>query len=124
MSKAPHLIVIDDDEPFRNGLKNLIRALGYSVDTFGSARAFLESNSVRSASCLIVDVQMPGMSGIELQKHLSVAGDRTPMIFVTALPNEGTRSQVIADGAIDCLAKPLCEQSFLACLNKSLDRNH
>ena len=94
-------------------MKNLIRALGYSVDAFDSAKAFLESNTVQTASCLISDIHMPEMSGVELQRHLSAAGHRTPIIFMTARPNDATRACVIGDGAIGYLGEPLCERSLL-----------
>lgn len=121
MSKVPHIVVIDDDESTRISMKSLINALGYSVDAFDSAKAFLESNMVQTTSCLITDVQMPGMSGVELQQHLSAAGHRIPIIFVTGRPNEATRARVIRDGAIGYLSKPLGEQSLLACLNNALN---
>jgi len=123
-SKVPHLAIIDDDESVRNGMKNLIRALGYTADAFDSAKAFLESNLIQTVSCLITDVHMRGMSGVELQQHLSAAGHRTPIIFVTAQPNDATRAHVIRDGAIGYLSKPLGEQSFMACLAKALNLNH
>ena len=122
--KAPHVIIIDDDESVRNAMKNLIRALGYSVDAFDSAKAFLDSNSVQTASCLISDIHMPEMSGVELQRHLSAAGHRTPIIFMTARPNDATRACVIGDGAIGYLGKPLCERRLLASLNQALNLDH
>ena len=122
--KASHVIIIDDDESVRNAMKNLIRALGYSVDAFDSAKAFLDSNSVQTASCLISDIHMPEMSGVELQRHLSAAGHRTPIIFMTARPNDATRACVIGDGAIGYLGKPLCERRLLASLNQALNLDH
>ena len=124
MSKVPHIVVIDDDESIQQAMKSLIRTLGYSVDTFCSAKAFLESNMVQITSCLITDVQMPGMSGVELHQHLSDAGRRIPVIFVTARPIEATRARVIRDGAIGYLSKPVSEQSLLACLNNALNLDH
>jgi len=105
-------------------MKNLIRALGYSVDAFDSAKAFLESNTVQTASCLISDIHMPEMSGVELQRHLSAAGHWTPIIFMTARPNDATRACVIGDGAIGYLGEPLCERSLLASLNQALNRDN
>jgi FixJ family two-component response regulator len=122
--KAHHVIIIDDDESVRNAMKNLIRALGYSVDAFDSAKAFLESNTVQTASCLISDIHMPEMSGVELQRHLSAAGHWTPTIFMTARPNDATRACVIGDGAIGYLGEPLCERSLLASLNQALNRDN
>ena len=124
MLKAHHVIIIDDDESVRNAMKNLIRALGFSVDAFDSAKAFLESNTVQTASCLISDIHMPEMSGVELQRHLSAAGHWTPIIFMTARPNDATRACVIGDGAIGYLGEPLCERSLLASLNQALNRDN
>jgi FixJ family two-component response regulator len=81
--KAPYLVIIDHDESVRKAMKNLIRSLGYSAEAFGSAKAFLESNTIQTASCLILDVNMPEMSGIKLQQHLSAAGYRTPTHALT-----------------------------------------
>jgi FixJ family two-component response regulator len=119
--KEPLIVVIDDDQSVRDATKNLLRSLGYSADAFGSAKAFLESDMLQKTSCLIADVHMPGMSGIELQRHLSATGQRTPIIFMTALPECATRARVIADGAIGYLGKPLCMQSLEASLNKALN---
>jgi FixJ family two-component response regulator len=105
-------------------MKNLIRSLGYSVAAFGSARAFLESDALQSASCLITDIHMPEMSGIELQRHLSAAGHQTPIIFITGRPDDATRARVIGDGAVGYLAKPLHARSLLALLNQALNRDH
>ncbi|MGB9295704.1 MAG: response regulator [Pseudolabrys sp.] len=118
------IVVIDDDESIQQAMKSFISALGYFVDTFCSAKAFLESNMVQATSCLITDVQMRGMSGVELQQHLSDAGHRIPIIFVTGRPNEATRARVIRDGAIGYLSKPVGEHSLLACLNNALNLDH
>jgi FixJ family two-component response regulator len=121
---VPYVIIIDDDESVQNAMKNLIRSLGHSVEAFGSAKAFLESNTIETASCLILDVHMPEMSGVELQQHLSAAGYRTPIIFMSARPNEATRARVMEDGAIGYLGKPLCERSFLDSLNQAINPDH
>ena len=124
LAKVPHIVVIDDDESFRNGMENFIRSLGYSVDAFGSAKVFLESDAMQSASCLITDIHMPEMSGIELQQHLSAAGYRTPIIFITGQPNDAMRARVIGDGAVGYLAKPLPRRTLLALLSQALNRDH
>lgn len=118
------IAVIDDDKSVRSAMKTLIRSLGYSVAAFGSARAFLESDAIQSASCLITDIHMPEMSGIELQRHLSAAGHRTPIIFITGRPDDATRARVIGDGAVGYLSKPLHARSLLALLNQALNRGH
>ena len=121
---VPYVIIIDDDEPVRKAMKNLIRSLGYSVEAFSSAKAFLESNTIETASCLILDVHMPDMSGVELQQHLSAVGYRTPIIFMSARTNETTRARVMEGGAIGYLDKPLCERSFLASLTQAINPDH
>jgi len=117
------VVVIDDDISVRSAMKNLIRSLGYSVAAFDSARAFLESDALQSASCLITDIHMPEMSGIELQRHLSAAGHQTPIIFITGRPDDATRARVIGDGAVGYLSKPLHARSLLALLNQALNRD-
>ena len=102
-------------------MKNLISVLGYPVHTFDSAESYLGSEVVRNTSCLITDVQMPGMSGVELQGKLFAGGHRTPIIFVTAYPEETTRERVLRGGAIGYLSKPLREQNLVACLERALD---
>jgi FixJ family two-component response regulator len=119
--KAPHIAVIDDDESVREAMKSLIDVLGYSVDAFASAEAFLDSKRFQITACVITDVQMPGMSGVELQKHLAAGGYRTPIIFVTAYPDESTRAHVIRNGAAGYLSKPLQQESLLDCLDKALN---
>ena len=121
MLKPPQIVIIDDDKSVRSATSNLIRALGYPVDAFGSAKAFLDSNTILTTSCQISDVQMPGMNGVELQRHLSAAGHRMPIIFMTAHPTDAIRARVIGDGAIGYLSKPLCEQALLACLDKAFN---
>lgn len=102
-------------------MKSLIRAMGYSVDVFGSAEAFLKSDAIQTASCVIADVQMPEMSGIELQRQLSAAGHRTPIIFMTAGDSPLTRSRLLRAGAVGCLSKPVSENGLFAYLRKALD---
>src|SRR5262245_10052921 len=101
-------------------MKNLVSMLGFSVDAFASAEAFLRSSQVQKTACVITDVQMPGMSGIDLQRRLVAEGNSTPIIFVTAFPDESTRARVIRDGAICCLSKPLRKAHLLTCLDRAL----
>src|SRR5262245_35971699 len=119
--KAIHIAVIDDDDSVREAMTNLISVLEYSVHAFASAEAFLNSGRAQSMACVITDVQMPGMNGVELQRRLLAGGCRTPVIFVTAYPDESTRARVLRDGAVGYLSKPLQEQHLLDCLEKALD---
>lgn len=97
-----------------------MRSLGYSVHTFASAENFLQSSNLNGASCVIADVQMPGMNGVELQAHVLAQGLRLPFIFITAYPDERTRAQVLKAGAICYLAKPFEVRSLIGCLEAAL----
>ena len=122
MSKLPVIAIVDDDESFRRATTNFIRSLGYKTAAFESADAFLKSEGVSQADCLITDVQMPGMTGIELQDQLIAQGHRLPVIFITAFPEVKTRTQAMAAGAIGFLAKPFDNQGLITCLDQALAR--
>jgi FixJ family two-component response regulator len=120
MRSATLISIVDDDEEMREATKGLIRSLGYQVATFASAEEFLQSDSLDSTSCLIADVQMPGLSGIDLQRDLIARGVKMPTIFITAFPEEGTRDSALTAGAFGYLGKPFSETSLLKCLNRAL----
>ena len=120
MPHNPVIAIVDDDESFRHTTISFIRSLGYSAAAFPSADAFINSNVVENTDCLITDVQMPGMSGIELQSHLIAQGHRVPVIFVTAFPEMEARGHVLRAGAIRFLGKPFGDQNLISCLNKAL----
>jgi FixJ family two-component response regulator len=90
MSKAPLISIIDDDALARDGIRELVESLGYKTTTFESAEDFLESSMVAETTCLITDVKMPGLSGLELQETLQARGYQTPVILITGYPNEKT----------------------------------
>jgi FixJ family two-component response regulator len=114
------IAIVDDNEPFRHATGSFIRSLGYAVLQFASAEAFLKSNRLYDTDCLISDVQMPGMNGIELQGKLIAQGHHFPIIFVTAFPEIKARAQALASGAIGFLAKPFSDEILITCLNKAL----
>ena len=119
----PHtavIAIVDDDESFRHATTSLIRSLGYFATAFPSADTFVNSNAVENTDCLITDVQMPGMSGIELQSHLITQGYRVPIIFVTAFPETEARGRALRAGAIGFLGKPFGDENLISCLNKAL----
>jgi FixJ family two-component response regulator len=117
---GPLIAIVDDDDSFRRATTNFIRSLGYTVLQFASAEAFLNSNRLHDTVCLISDVQMPGMNGIELQSKLIVQGCRLPIIFVTAFSEMRGRAQALSAGAIGFLTKPFSDEELIACLNKAL----
>jgi FixJ family two-component response regulator len=102
---------------------SLVRSLGYVVHTFASAEEFLRSNRLDDLSCVIADVQMPGMSGVELQTHLLTQGYRVPFIFFTAFPDERVRSQALSAGAICYLTKPFDGDSLIQGLQDALKKH-
>ena len=112
--------IIDDDESVRLATASLVRSIGMTTSTFASAEEFLFSPHLCDASCLITDVQMPGMSGVELQAHLLKHGNDVPIIFMTAFPEERIRRQVVAAGAIGFLSKPFDGGAMIACIDKAL----
>ncbi|WGD50203.1 response regulator [Bradyrhizobium sp. CB1650] len=120
MSTLQIVAVIDDDESVRATTDSLVRSLGCIVDTFPSAEEFLRSNRIDDFACVITDVQMPGMSGVQLQEHLRAAGSRVPFIFFTAFPDESTRAQALAAGATCYLSKPCDADCLIQCFEAAL----
>ena len=116
------LCIIDDDESVRRATTCLLRSLGYAARTFASAEEFLHSPYVDEASCLIVDVNMPRMGGLDLQSRLRAKGLRTPIIFITAYPEERVRSRALDAGAIGYLDKPFDSENLIKCLDLALKR--
>jgi FixJ family two-component response regulator len=120
LRSTPLISIVDDDESIREATKGLVRSLGYLAATFASAEEFLSSDRVDDTRCLITDVQMPGLSGVELQRRLIAQGRPMPTIFVTAYPDDRTRSRVLNAGAIGYLSKPYSEESLIQCLDTAL----
>jgi FixJ family two-component response regulator len=106
LQNIPVISIVDDDEAVRLALRSLVRSLGYVSNVFASAEEFLESSHLHETSCLISDVQMPGMNGIELQSRLKRLECSAPVIFVTAFPDERNRTLALEAGAIGFLEKP------------------
>jgi FixJ family two-component response regulator len=114
--------IIDDDESVRDATRRLVRSLGYVGHVFASADEFLRSPMMDATACVIVDVQMPGMSGIELQSALTARGDHTPMIFITAFPDDGIRMRALEGGAVGFLSKPFDGPTLIECLSLALQK--
>ena len=121
MSKSPLVSVVEDDQFFRESMQRLMRSLGYVVDAFSSAADFLASPSLSETACLIADVHMPAMTGVELHRHLVAAGHAIPTILVTAYPNDADRTRSLNDGVVCYLRKPIDEQDLLRCLRAALE---
>jgi len=114
------IAIVDDDLAIREATDCLVRSLGYDVETFASAEEFLQSECVNSTSCLITDLQMPGLSGADLQDVLIARGNPTPMIFISAFADERTRRRVLEAGAIGFLDKPFEEDHLIEHLRTAL----
>jgi FixJ family two-component response regulator len=116
----PLISIIDDDESMREAIKGLMRSLGYRVEAAASAQEFLSSRHIRRTSCLIVDMQMPGMTGLELYRHLSASGTPIPTVLITAYTDDRARERALAAGVIGYLSKPFEEDNLLACIRSAL----
>ena len=116
----PLISIVDDDELVREAVKGLMKSLGYRAEAAASAEEFLRSPHLRRCSCLIADVQMPGMTGLELYQHLSTSGKRIPTILITAYPDDGVRARALSAGVIGYLSKPFDEDDLLACIRSAL----
>ena len=120
MSGPSVISVLDDDPYVRAAINNLLKSRGYIVHTFASAEEFLESTDLRDASCVIADVQMPVMSGIDLLAQTRDQGSATPFIFITAFPEESVRARALKAGAICFLGKPFATSELMQCLEMAL----
>ena len=120
MSKSVLVSVVEDDRFFRESMGRLMRSLGYIVEAFPSAGDFLASPRLSETACLIADVHMPVMTGIELYRHLIDAGRAIPTILVTAYPNDVDRARALNDGVTCYLRKPVDEQQLTRCLRAAL----
>jgi FixJ family two-component response regulator len=112
--------IVDDDALVREATADLLTSLGYQASTFASAEQFLASDRVSKTACLITDLQMPGLNGLDLQHQLLAAGHRTPIIFITAFPKESARSCALDAGAVAFLSKPFEEESLIKSIEIAL----
>lgn len=112
--------IVEDDRFFRESMGRLMRSLGYTVAAFPSASDFLASHRLGETACLIADVHMPAMTGVELHKHLVDAGHAIPTILVTAYPNDVDRARALNDGVVCYLRKPVDEQHLVECIRAAL----
>ncbi len=120
MDTRPLISVVDDDESVRESLPDLLKEFGFDAQAFSSAEDFLSSDSVGQTNCLILDVAMPGMTGPDLQRELTLRRQQIPIVFITAHRDEHVRPRLLAQGAVECLFKPFTETDLLAALNTAL----
>jgi FixJ family two-component response regulator len=120
LSSPPVISIVDDDGSVRGATCNLLRSLGYIVHAFASAEEFLTSPHLNDTSCVIADVQMPAMNGLDLQAHLLAKGYRIPFIFITAFSVDSARVRALKAGAICFLAKPFAGEALIDCLDAAL----
>jgi len=120
MANLPLISVVDDDDSVRESLRGLIRSVGFAVKVFASAEEFLNSDHLRNTDCLILDVRMPGMNGLELQRQLAASDRKIPVIFITAHGDDEVRSRALNGGAVDYLLKPFSEEALLNAIDAAL----
>lgn len=118
--EQPQISIIDDDDSLRAALAGLIRSLGYRVSAHASAEDFLVAGEASQSACIVSDIHMPGLSGIELTQHLAQAGYVVPVIMITARTEAGLRERALASGALCVLQKPFAAEALIDCLDKAL----
>jgi FixJ family two-component response regulator len=116
-----NIVIIDDDVLVRQALGDCVESAGYAVEGFGSAEEFLASGAMRTAACLIVDIQLPGITGLELQSKLAGAGNRLPIVFVSAQETNGNRDKAMRAGAYGFLSKPFRREDLLKILGEAIE---
>jgi FixJ family two-component response regulator len=120
MNQRSIVMIVDDDDSLRRAARRLIRSYGFAVDTFASAEEFLASGRLEETACLVLDVRMPGLSGLDLQDRLKGMGYAFPIIFITAIADNDSRTQAITAGASGYLIKPFDEDELLTCIKDAL----
>jgi FixJ family two-component response regulator len=118
----PLIAIVDDDESVRLALQGFIRSIGLAAQVFDSAADFLASANMSHVHCLILDVNMPGMSGLALHRQLVTSGQAIPTVLITANPDDATRAEALRQGALCYLSKPFADNDLLACINIALGR--
>jgi FixJ family two-component response regulator len=121
LEKTNMVAIVDDDDLMRRALEGLLKAVGLPAQAFASAEEFLKSGQQRQARCLITDIRMPGMSGLELQAHLNAERCRIPIIFITAHGDEKMRMQALRAGAVEFMAKPFDDEALVESVRAALE---
>jgi FixJ family two-component response regulator len=122
LSEQSLISLVDDDQSFRDSMRRLIKSLGYAVAPFSSAAEFLASTKLGATACLVADIHMPAMTGIELFSHLIETGNAIPTVLVTAYPDDSVQAHVLAAGVKCYLRKPLEEAHLICCLRSAIAR--
>ena len=123
MPSVPLIAIVDDDDALRNSLDNLLRSVGFRVYGFASAEAFLQAQPAPETACLLLDVRLPGMNGLALQRQLVAAHGSLPIIFVTAYADDDVRARALAAGAVAFLSKPCREEELLQAIEAALTQS-
>lgn len=122
LTKAPLISIVDDDISIREAVNSLIKSVGFRAQTFASTEEFVQCDHLGEISCLILDVRLPGMSGLELQRHPAITTYRIPIVFISGLGDETMRQQALDAGAVEFLYKPFSEESLLKAIDTALKR--
>ena len=123
MAEKPLVVIVDDDKSIRNGTRDLLKAAGFSTATFEDAESFLASASRATAACLVADMRMPGMTGLELYEALVADGGGIPTVLITAHPDEVTQSRAREAGITCYLSKPFAPDDLLGCVREALAKS-
>ena len=115
--------IIDDNDSVRESLQRLMRSVGFAANVFASAEEFLDSDCLRNTDCLILDVRLPGMDGLELQRHLATSHSEIPIIFITSYEDDEVRARALNAGAVDYLLKPFDNEDLLDAIDVALKSN-
>jgi len=122
MTDQPVISIVDDDPSVREGMLDLLTSMGFVAETFSRAEEFLNSDCLNRTVCLISDVQLPGMTGLELYNHLGCSGRIMPTILITAFPNDKDRTRALRDGVRSYLTKPHDDAELLACIRAAFEQ--
>ena len=120
MARIPLISIVDDDDAIRNSLDDLIRSIGFRTQGFASAEAFMRSNQAPDTACLILDVRMHGMNGLDLQRQIVAANWRMPIIFITSHADDDARARALKAGAVAFLYKPFREEELINAIDAAL----
>ena len=120
MPGVPLIAIVDDDDSLRNSLENLIRSFGFRAQGFPSAEAYLSWRQARDTACLILDVRMPGMNGLDLQRQMITGNWRVPIVFITSHADDHAEARALEDGAVAFLYKPCREEDLLNAMEAAL----